>query len=218
MLTDNKLYFGYLDGILHNATTHDAPPDSTPVGSVEFVKARMTALGMSMPEHMTYPTCLLQLLKRNVWKGTFGERPNHDVFVKPLHDIKLFTGALYSNIEEKVEPSVEVWYSEPVKFVSEWRYYILGNSIVGAGRYDDGDDDMPEPDIASVLDAVYIMSNENNCPAGYALDFGILDDGRTALIEANDGWAIGYYKGTCTSINYAKLLNARWQQLLGIVT
>jgi hypothetical protein len=61
--------------------------------------------------------------------------------------------------------------------------------------------------------------------SGYALDLGLLSDGRAALIEAKDGWALGYYRrdsgapppigytGQCSSVDYARLLHARWCQL-----
>lgn len=48
-------------------------------------------------------------------------------------------------------------------------------------------------------------------PAGFAMDFGVTDDGRTLLIEVNDGFSIGCYG--LDAISYAKLLSARWADL-----
>lgn len=84
--------------------------------------------------------------------------------------------------------------------------------IIGAGRYDDLEDDMPEPDITIVQSAAKKMKLSGG-PVAYALDFGVLDDGRTALVEANDGWALGYYKGTCSYKDFARLLHGRWTEL-----
>ena len=39
--------------------------------------------------------------------------------------------------------------------------------------------------------ASYQLSGE--APAGYALDVGVLSDGRAALVEVNEGYAIGFY-------------------------
>ena len=50
-------------------------------------------------------------------------------------------------------------------------------------------------------------------PAGYSLDFGLTDTGKTLLIEVNDGYALGSYG--LFYIDYAKLLAARWAELTG---
>lgn len=33
----------------------------------------------------------------------------------------------------------------------------------------------------------------SDAPNGYGIDFGVTDDGRTLLIEVNDGYALGSY-------------------------
>jgi hypothetical protein len=55
------------------------------------------------------------------------------------------------------------------------------------------------------------VSEYKNAPNGYAIDFGVTDDGRTLLIEVNDGYALGSYG--LFYLDYAKLLSARWAQL-----
>ena len=50
-------------------------------------------------------------------------------------------------------------------------------------------------------------------PAGCALDFGVTDDGRTLLVEVNDGYSIGSYG--VESVEYAKLLSDRLSGLTG---
>lgn len=52
-----------------------------------------------------------------------------------------------------------------------------------------------------------------NAPAGYGADFGISSDGRTVLVETNDGYALGYM-GIAESC-YAELLAARWREITG---
>jgi hypothetical protein len=51
-------------------------------------------------------------------------------------------------------------------------------------------------------------------PVSYSLDVGVMEDGRTALVECNDGWALGYYKGDLRPLDYFKMLDARWQELI----
>lgn len=50
-------------------------------------------------------------------------------------------------------------------------------------------------------------------PAGYAADFGVTGDGRTLLVEINDGYPLGCY-GLQHNL-YAQLLSARWAELVG---
>lgn len=40
------------------------------------------------------------------------------------------------------------------------------------------------------------------------------EDGMTKLVEVNDGWALGLYKGSCSASDYLKLLEARWEELI----
>ena len=44
------------------------------------------------------------------------------------------------------------------------------------------------------------------------MDVGVLDDGRSALVEANDGFAVGRYGLDPNA--YADMLAARWRQLV----
>lgn len=225
MLTDAQLSFASLNSLQHGHINPDIPVDAVPVGTVEFVSAVMAAREIDQPAHLSYPECLRHFLCRDVWEGEFGDT-NGNVFVKPRHEIKSFTGALLSDLDpcQTIATDFPVWFSSPVEFISEWRYYVLCGKVVGAGRYDDGEDNSSEPSISTVLDAAFAMSQSGNGLSGYALDFGVLRDGRTALVEANDGWALGYYKrdtsvaltsheGGCSAVDYAKLLHARWLQM-----
>lgn len=228
-LIDSKLHFASLNSLTLGSIRQDVPAQAVPVGTVEFVTAVMFAREIAEPIHISYPKCLRsqRFLKRAIRQGEFSDAAGN-VFVKPRYDVKRFTGALLPELISHpntftLADDYPVWISEPVKFVSEWRYYILRDQIIGAGRYDDGDDGAPIPDINLIHSAVAAMEL-NFSPAGYALDFGVLDNGETALVEVNDGWALGYYKGeqhpriefegACSSVDYARLLHARWIQLL----
>jgi hypothetical protein len=50
-------------------------------------------------------------------------------------------------------------------------------------------------------------------PAVYGIDFGVLTDGRTVLVEVNDGYSLSPYG--LESMEHAELLEARWLQLVG---
>lgn len=201
--------------ILHS-NANNIPITATPVGSVEFVQSMMISHGIKIPKHMSYPNCLLNsnfdYFKRKIWEDNI-DNVSDATFVKPRHSIKSFTGGIKKNITEPTTDTL-VWCSEPVEFLSEWRYYVANGEILGYARYDDSlDDNTKEPDLNIVTSAVTVMTDAGG-PAGYSLDFGVLISGETALVEANDGWALGYYKGTCKQVDYAKLLQVRWAEII----
>lgn len=183
----------------------------TPVGTVEFTKAYAKILGVTIERVPSYPQELEYFLNRIIRLDSFSGTMNHE-FVKPV-ETKLFTGGLKKDLvdADDIPHNTTVWASEPVTFVSEWRYYILNNEIVGCGRYDDNenDDGISEHIVSAAVGAMVELNI-----MGYSLDFGRMSNGLTALVEVNDGWALGYYKGTCNTEYYAKLINARWEQIL----
>ena len=190
-----------------------------PVGSVEFCRAAMAQQGVMPPLVSTYPEVLRSFLRRHIWTGKALQVRTSEqrFFVKPL-DHKVFTGFVwpdggFDQYQFMAQPDdLPVWCSDVVSFSSEWRYYVCEGVIVGSGRYDDGPDDAPLPDL-KVIDAI-LHAFQPEAPAGYGLDVGVLDNGETALVEINDGWgSLGLYKGTCSSRDYLRLLNARWTEI-----
>lgn len=201
-----------------------------PVGSVEFVREAMSVAGVNEPLCMSYPQVLCDHLLRDVRKQAVGDalatpRP---LFVKPV-STKLFTGFVFRpdatdemtaqdreslDVLRSLRASSHVWVSEPVEFVSEWRYYVKHGRILGAGRYDqDGEDDAPIPDPVVVEAGANTLATHGRLSA-FALDYGVLADGRTALVEVNDFWALGLYRGTLSVGDYLSMLCVRWQEIL----
>lgn len=199
--------------------------DLLPVGSVEFVRAAMSHYGCALPHEIGFPECVRPWLNRSVIPARAGllGRNNTIEFVKPREAIKLFTGFVYDPLGdvtpeviafEALPPETPVWVSDVVSWVSEWRYYVLRGEVIGAGRYDqDGADSAPEPDMSQVTQAIKAFELSGLAPVGYGIDFGVLDNGRTALVEINDGWALGYYTGTASAADYFSLLSARWAEI-----
>lgn len=102
-----------------------------------------------------------------------------------------------------------VWISEPVQWLSEWRYYVANNAVVGRARYDSNEDEAPEPDEYTVKKCIRDMATSHP----YVLDFGVLSTGETALVEANDAWAIGLYAEALSPRDYLYFLRSRWRIL-----
>ena len=181
--------------------------DGTPIGSVEWTRDIAVARGITLPEPETYPAELSPWMGRRVRPLLFHCAMPHE-FVKPRR-CKAFTGAIRSEITETVDPAEPVWICDPVQFVAEWRCYIFSGVCVTWAQYGEGDD--AEPDFAQVVEMLKAYPG----PAGWALDVGRLADGRQVLVEVNDGWALGLYKGA-DPVAYLAVISARWNEAANV--
>ena len=174
-----------------------------------------------------YPEPLREFTGRNIYLETmpaFLERFKNDsrpYFIKPLKR-KTFTGkvvreqsdfpeCLYSGQEQ------EILVSDVLDIQAEWRVFIIYDHIVDVRPYT-----WPLPDEEYPLHAQYdpdVLKDMMDCfrtwsdrPAGCGMDICLTSDGRTLLMEQNDGYCLGTY-GLPERI-YAKLVSARWSQIL----
>lgn len=185
------------------------------VGYVGTIRRRLQYLHLPIPE-MDYPVELADFLGRKVWKSTINTVNSHPeqwpVFVKSVAD-KEITGVLVQTPKDLIgcgnwETDIPIWCSEPVKFVSEWRCFVRYGRILDVRQYKGRWEDMPDTQVIKKAIQAY-----TNAPAGYSADFGLTDEGKTILIEINDGYALGSYG--LFYLDYAKLLAARWAELTG---
>lgn len=185
------------------------------VGYVNTVRNRLSDFGITAPE-MDYPQELNKYLGRRIWKTTMSEVNNNPkcwpVFVKPLED-KQFTGVVVRSTKDLIGCGIvgvdqDVYCSEIVDFVAEWRCFVRYGRVLDVRPYKG--DWKAQFDPAVIENAVKEFSD---APKGYAIDFGLTKDGRTLLIEVNDGYALGCYG--LFYLDYAKLLSARWAELTG---
>ena len=180
-----------------------------PIGSVEFVKRYCSLNDITLPDNISYPTELTRFLNRDVWSGVYGEVKENE-FCKPKNT-KSFTGGIRRDIEEVVNPEEPVWISDKVSFYAEWRFYILNKKILGYSRYDSGDNEA-QPNVKTVEEMISLYLSS---PVGYSIDVGYVD-GKTTLVEVNDGWSLGYYRwGNMKGEDYIKLITERWKEILG---
>ena len=105
--------------------------------------------------------------------------------------------------------SPEIWCSEPVKFITEWRVFVRYGKILDARPYKGSP--FSRLDEATVKNCI---KDFTNIPSGCSLDFGITDDGRCLLIEMNYGFSLGNY-GLIDTF-YAKLMYTQWCSMVGI--
>lgn len=195
-----------------------------------------------LPSVPVYPSSLNDFLHRSIW---IAGKPSIEYllskgqrfFVKPMGQ-KTFTGFVWPD-DDGTEIALKNWIldndqglycSEPVNFVSEWRFYIHNKSILGFARYDDNDcvdasaegqSNQPESAQQNAITAIMLheaalsmIHRFEDAPIGYSLDIGVLNNGKIALVEVNDAWgSLGYYKGTCSKKDFFSMLVARWNQL-----
>lgn len=190
------------------------------VGGVPAVTAALKQLGASTPEPNYYPKELSHLLHREVWLGEakhlYGylaqETP---IFAKSVN-WKEMTGRVFSHNESTgalstLADDTPLWFSSIVEWSSEWRVYVSNHQIKACCIYE-GNEEV-KPDIKVINSAIDILSNVNNHPKFYTFDWGVLSTGETALIESNDAWAIGAYKGVHYR-DYYELLKGRWDEII----
>lgn len=191
--------------------------DDIVVGGVGYVHRALKRLGFLVPELASIPPQLAEFAGRKVWCSTMIEarravESGKPLFVKPLPtQLKLFTGRPLLRFSDllstaNVPDDTVVECSELTPFVSEFRVFVLHHEVVGVRHY--GGDPLVFPDSERIKAAIAAYAD---APAGYALDMGVCEDGRTLLVEVNDGYAVGSYGLTPTK--YATLIDARWAQL-----
>ena len=186
-------------------------PEDVVVGGTIIVWHALNQRGISFA-HNDYPEELIDFRGRKIKQIRLGDirKETLPIFIKPVEE-KTALGLVVKDWPdlweyERLDPETEIYCSEVVHFVSEWRCFLLYGRLIGIHYYF-GD---PEAECDySVIDAA--VEAYPNMPAGCALDFGVTDDGRTLLIEMNDGFSLGTYGLEATL--YARLLAARWAEL-----
>jgi hypothetical protein len=216
-LGDEVLYFDI--GDLEN-NRMELSKDTLVVGTIYCVRTALEKLGCVPPDNLDYPECLYKYLGRKVWRTTMRwlrEQYNDvgdPVFVKPVRVHKAFTGYVVTRYRDLIptarfDSDMELWASEVVDFVAEYRYFVFEHQVVGVGHY--RGDPLRYPDPSIVTAAVRDYAPE--APVAYCIDFGVDKDGRTLLVEVNDGFAFGTYG--LNSLVHVKMLEARWKEMVG---
>ena len=136
------------------------------------------------------------------------------IFIKPKDKLKRFTGFVLETVEDLSKCSgagnqTKIWCSESVVFLDEFRCYFRKDTKPVIGYYTEDFDENNRIKVQQFLDNL-ILGRE--FPSAFVLDLGILSTGEVALVEMNDAFSLGLYKG-CPSDFYAKCLIERWNEL-----
>lgn len=181
------------------------------------------------PSIPDYPDVLKPFLGRKIWKDTINsisrseEKWSGGYFVKPVRN-KVFTGKIISSISDLVgcgnySEDYDVLVSEPLDICAEWRCFILYDEIVDVRPYglllDRNRKSYTYHYDFKVLDSMLeAFVNWDERPIACSMDICVTKDWQTLLVEINDAYALGCYG--LASIFYAKLISARWSELLGV--
>lgn len=170
----------------------------TPVGSCKFCEALLNK--PVSPDY--YPKWLTEHLHRKVWleekwPGKVG------IFIKPADSYKKFTGFITHGKWAGKKGSGPYWCSERVNFINEWRYYVANGEVLVSGWYAGNDHNATAPKLTMDIPKDYCG----------ALDFGILDTGELALVEAQHPYAIGWYGDSSDNAKYVKFLVEGWKYM-----
>lgn len=182
------------------------------VGGLGNIRKRLENLGIKKEEEMEYPVELHKFLNRKIWTSTLKQviaDQQYGIFIKPKQT-KLFQGTLIKEFKDLIalnyNEEIQIWCSEIIKVVTEWRCFVRYGELVDV-RYYKGNWNS-RLDIAIVHQAIKEYKGQ---PKSYCLDFGVDVNGKHYLIEVNDGHSLGTYG--IGAISYAKFLSARWSEL-----
>ena len=161
-------------------TSNVCLPDHIPIGSVEYCE---TILPKKEGMIDFYPNFLKNYLHRKIGLICIGkEKITESLFLKQANKWKSDFESKVYHVEDFIPDGYYYW-SKPIEFVQEWRYYFAGGILITTGWYDGVDEDEPAP----VLDIIYPEDFNG------AVDFGRLKDGKMALVECHDPFACGWY-------------------------
>ena len=215
--TREELQQGRLDeDLLHN-------PERTIVyGAVGIVRMALVRAGRPQPPNIDFPASLTGYVGRRIvdtkmgqihaWQNADdGQLPVH---VKPRDRHKLFKGVVVSRFADLIPlsgvPDDEpVIAQEVVEFVSEWRATVLRDRIVNVANY--------KGDPVTVPEAIVVrraLQDYVDRPIACGMDWGVTVDGRTLLVEVNDGYALGNYG--VRGHQYTAVIECRWRELMGL--
>jgi hypothetical protein len=196
-------------------------PNTVVAGGMAIMRAALDRMGATHPPVVSAPAALTPFLGRESWETTLAkvrQAGRFPLFVKPYEDSKLFNGRVVADLESlnrlvaarngipAVPDDLPILAQEPVRFLSEWRAFVIRGVIEGVSHYAGDPLIFPAARVIQMCVGAFASA-----PAGYAADFGVTDDGRTLLVEINDGYSLGH--GGLAANQYAELLRARWTEL-----
>lgn len=194
-------------------------------GTINLCRLVWRSLGIQEPKILDYPEQLQWAMHRSIKTSTLGQFRrllrdneyngyNREYFIKPVKT-KLFTGNIFNQESQldrfigEVGSDTPIYLTTPVKFFSEYRVYVHQHKILDVKHYYGSWRYYPEPYMIDQM----VEDINSIMPISYSIDVGIIEDGLTALVECNDGYALGNYG--VESKEYATMIRDRWWEIVG---
>lgn len=195
-------------------------------GNIKSMQLALKSLNKPFPLANTYPKALNQHYHREIWESTLKEalfdfKQGKNYLIKPKNDFKTFTGFLLNDLDNHGNQGKSIYSlinrlgkeypiicSESIKIKSEFRAYVSKGILIECVWYFG---DKINIDKKIVLAAVNALSSSNENLEAYALDFAILKDGSTVVLELNEGFGIDSYSSS--SYTYYQVIKNRWDEL-----
>ena len=175
----------------------------------------MESLSKILPSYVGldyYPDEIQEHMYRDV-KAVKVEEVQKGDFLKPLSkDHKLFSPFVKDDSLQcqltigKIPPCHTVLMSKAVRFLSEFRVYVLEGKILNICYYKGNPSLFPDPEIVKEM-----VSKVTHHSISFGLDVGVLSSGETAVIEMNDFCCLGNYG--LNAQQYAQCIAKRWTEV-----
>ena len=189
-------------------------------GDMDVTHGAMKQLDVEPPLPNDFPPSLEPYFRRKLWRSSIRSleqalEQGREVFAKPAGRRKRFTGRVFSSPGDMyylagTSAQEPLWCSEVVRWLSEFRIYVIHGEVTAINPYH-GDASVSLCE-ATLREAISAFTASGQAPAAYGIDFGVLDSGETALVEANDGFSLGAYG--INAERYTELLFTRWEELV----
>lgn len=178
-----------------------------------------------VPDLPDYPEVLKPFLGRTIFKDTINhinsDPSTWGVFVKPVKD-KVFTGRVINSPKDLVGcgscyENYEVLCSEVLDIKREWRGFVYYDKLIDIRPYTGDYHYNKFFNEEFVDDCMDCFKDWDERPVACSIDFAVIETKqgthKTIFLELNDAYALGNYG--LNHIDYAKMISARWSQLLG---
>ena len=197
--------------------TLDVTKETPLFAGVTVFRKIIDKLGVNYPPFDCYPEVLKQYYRRNIRKLTLGEvrydfnKNATPVFVKPVKP-KEFNGRVLNSCLDlismaKKPDDLEVYISDPIEMLSEFRVYVLDGEILGVKHYHGDWSLVPSLDFVK-----NVVKNYHGAPSAYGVDIGVNKDWDGFVVESNDGCNLGNYG--LDSIHYGEMIVSRWLEIV----
>lgn len=175
----------------------------------------MESLQMVLPEYTGlpyYPPELKEYMYRSVELREIGEVKKGEFFKPQESEHKLFLARVKDDSFQcelllgKIPAKTKVVVTTAVKFQSEHRVYVRKGEILNICFYKGNP--LIQPDV-TVIQAM--VKATKGYAFAYGMDVGVIEGGKTALVEMNDFCCLGNYG--LKAIEYAKCIADRWPEI-----